>query len=197
LAGFWRHQLVGLASFASASCAIILPATMGHAELAPLSSVQTVEPRLIADPESLQGDEVSYTPSALDADQNAPTNSAAVDPELECMAKVVYHEAANQSRKGQLAVAQTLINRANSGRFPSSICGVANQRGQFFSTASYHPPLSSPRWKQALDVSREARDGAADVTNGAYFFHANYVRRSGFFRSREKVASLGDHDFYR
>jgi spore germination cell wall hydrolase CwlJ-like protein len=170
---------------------------MGHAELAPLSSAQTVEPRLIADPDSLQSDEVSYTPSVSEQTQGAPSNSAALDPELECMAKVVYHEAANQSRKGQLAVAQTLINRAHSGRFPSSICGVANQRGQYFSTASYHPPRNSPRWTQVIDVSREALEGVADVTNGAYFFHANYVRRSGFFRSREKVASLGDHDFYR
>ena len=34
---------------------------------------------------------------------------------VECMAKVVLHEAANQPREGKIAVAQTLVNRLKAG----------------------------------------------------------------------------------
>src|SRR5688572_10899424 len=57
-----------------------------------------------------------------------------VDAELTCLAKVVVHEAGNQSRAGQMAVAQVVMNRVNDrrGRFGRTICGVVMQRGQFF-----------------------------------------------------------------
>ena len=46
------------------------------------------------------------------------------DREAECLATAVYFEAKSESLDGQLAVAQTILNRTRSGRFPESICGV-------------------------------------------------------------------------
>ena len=43
------------------------------------------------------------------------------------MAKNIYFEARNEATVGQLAVAQTVINRVNSSRFPNSICDVVYQ----------------------------------------------------------------------
>lgn len=126
-----------------------------------------------------------------------PAAVAVSDAELECMAKVVHHEAANQPREGQLAVAQLIMNRVESGRFADSICGVANQPGQFFNTASYNP-RHDKRWQTALEVSREAIAGVtADVVPGALFYHAAYQAPPRFFRSRPRAGVLGDHIFYR
>ena len=133
-----------------------------------------------------------------DDDADTGAESAAVDAELECMAKVVHHEAGNQSRRGQIAVAQTIMNRIESGRFASTICGVANQPGQFFRTSSYNPDRSGAQWKSALSVAREVRSGdTAEVAPGALFFRASYASATRFFRGRQQVATLGDHVFYR
>src|SRR4051812_2159851 len=82
--------------------------------------------------------EVLPPTAADDGDAAVPTTQAAPDAELNCLAKIVLHEAGNQSRTGQLAVAQVVMNRVHSGRFASTICGVAMQRGQFFNVHAYN-----------------------------------------------------------
>ena len=122
---------------------------------------------------------------------------AALDPELECMAKVVHHEAANQSLKGQLAVAQLILNRVKSPLFPKSICAVVNQPGQFFHTARYFVPASSPRWHVAVGIARVARaDDMPPVAPGALFYHASFARPYWAHR-RVLVARVGGNVFYR
>jgi len=126
----------------------------------------------------------------------APT--AKLDRELECMAKVVHHEAGNQSRSGQLAVAQLIMNRVGKDRFADSVCAVANQPGQFFRTASYNPRRNTERWANAVDVSREAMAGAGEpVVPGAMFYHAAYQAPNAFFRTRQRISTVDDHIFYR
>jgi spore germination cell wall hydrolase CwlJ-like protein len=118
--------------------------------------------------------------------------------ELECMAKVVDHEAANQPRDGQLAVAHVMINRVMSGKFPNTLCGVAYQPRQFSYINSHRIREGSQRWQTALEIAREALSGvAADTSRGALFFHARYIAPNSFFRTRTKVAALEDHIFYR
>lgn len=122
--------------------------------------------------------------------------SQVVDAELTCLAKVVLHESGNQSRTGQMAVAQVVLNRLNDprGRFGRTICGVVMQRGQFFNVHAYNPRRDA-RWHRAVEVAREARDGnAAPVIGGALFFHAAYANVS--FRGRTRVGRIGDHVFY-
>lgn len=122
-----------------------------------------------------------------------PIDSRAVN----CMAKVVHHEAGNQPREGKIAVAHVLMNRVKAG-FADHVCAVANQRGQFFRLSAYHPDKTSAGWAQAVDVARDVLAGEVrDHSNGALFFHANWARLDGFFRTRTKVARLDDHDFYR
>ena len=118
---------------------------------------------------------------------------------IECLAKVVHHEAANQSEKGQLAVAQLVMNRVrDGGRFGNSVCAVVNQRGQFFNTHTYHPDRSSGQWASAVKVSRDAIEHvSAEVMPGALFYHAAYQAPPRFFRTRQRLAVLEDHIFYR
>src|SRR5690606_35614877 len=48
----------------------------------------------------------------------------ALDTEANCMAVAVYHEARGETLEGQLAVARVIMNRAVSGKYPTTWCGV-------------------------------------------------------------------------
>ena len=49
----------------------------------------------------------------------------------ECMTRVMYFESNRSSPDGMLAVGTVVMNRAESGRYPDSVCGVVGQRNQF------------------------------------------------------------------
>jgi spore germination cell wall hydrolase CwlJ-like protein len=133
--------------------------------------------------------------ATADASEAKPAYDAA---EFECLTKAVHREAGNQSHDGKLAVAQLIVNRVKSGRFANSICGVVNQRGQFFQTSSYNPNRNTAQWASAQEVARAALDGSApEVVPGAVFFHATYIAPNSWFRTRQRVATLGQHIFYR
>lgn len=156
-------------------------------------TVDPFSPAEIAEPVIELGDEAAPAP---EAEEQAAIDDT-IDEELICLAKTVRHEAGNQSRQGQLAVAQVVMNRVNSPRFPNTICGVVLQRGQFFNVHAYNPSRDTPQWHSAMEVAIDARNGvSAPVVGDAVFFHARYVSPA-FFRSRPRVAQIEDHIFYR
>lgn len=129
---------------------------------------------------------------------NAYASSEVPDAELECLATAVYFEAKSETLAGQLTVAEVLINRTQSGRFPSSLCGVVKQRGQFsFVRGGRLPAIShaSPQWRRAVAIAHIARHDLADGNAPrALFFHARRVS-PGWKLTR--VALVGNHVFYR
>jgi spore germination cell wall hydrolase CwlJ-like protein len=136
----------------------------------------------------------SPSPAPRTAPERGAAASGAVDAELTCLTRVILYEAGAESRSGQLAVAQVVLNRTRSGRFPRTICGVIHQRGQFASIRSYHPRRDA-RWNRAMAIARAARNGERVGSIGnAMFFHAAHVRP---FTGRTRVARLGGHVFYR
>lgn len=138
--------------------------------------------------------------SMLASEQPAAPKANSIDPAaLECMAKIVHHEAGNQPREGQIAVAQTLMNRTRSGKFGGTVCEVANQPGQFFDTSSYRPSHDSDSWASAVDVARAVLSGEENdaVAPGAMYFRASSQRANSFFRTRQRIGAIGGHIFYR
>lgn len=120
------------------------------------------------------------------------------DAELNCLAIGVYYESKGEPLEGQLAVAEVILNRAESGRFPRSVCGVLKQRGQFSFVRGGRlpqPPEGARAWKTALAVAQVARGDMWDSkVSNALFFHARHVS-PGWRRAR--VGSVGNHIFYR
>ncbi|RYE38020.1 MAG: cell wall hydrolase [Hyphomicrobiales bacterium] len=130
--------------------------------------------------------------------KEAVATTSKLDKHLECMAKVIVHEAANQPRTGQLAVAQLIMNRVGQDRFGETVCEVVNQPGQFFNTTTYNPRRDSTRWATAVEVARQAMAGNAEqVVPGAVFYHAASQAPNRFFRTRSRISMVGDHVFYR
>jgi N-acetylmuramoyl-L-alanine amidase len=118
--------------------------------------------------------------------------------ELECLAGAIYFESKSESLAGQLAVGHVIANRASSGRFPSSYCGVVYQRSQFsFVRGRSMPyiPRASQDWKDAVAIAKivELQLHPSPVGK-AMFFHARRVS-PGWRLTR--VATLGNHVFYR
>ena len=125
-------------------------------------------------------------------------NGADLTRELECLAGAIYFEAKSESLEGQLAVGRVVINRAKSGRFPSSYCGVVYQRSQFsFIRGGVMPRIdrASRNWQHAVAIARIADANAyPSPAEGALFFHA--ARVSPNWRLT-RVARVDNHVFYR
>ena len=118
--------------------------------------------------------------------------------ELECLATGIYFESKGEPLKGQLAVGQVIANRAESGRFPSTYCGVLFQRGQFsfiHGRSLPHVSHSNRQWQTAVAIAKIVDQDLKDsVVGDALFFHARYV--SPGWRLK-RVASIGNHVFFR
>jgi spore germination cell wall hydrolase CwlJ-like protein len=118
--------------------------------------------------------------------------------ELECLATGVYFESKSESLQGQLAVGHVIANRADSGRFPSSYCGVLFQRGQFsfvHGRSLPRAPRASRDWQEAVAIAKIVdRDLRPSPVGKALFFHARRVS-PGWRLTR--IATLGNHVFYR
>jgi N-acetylmuramoyl-L-alanine amidase len=118
--------------------------------------------------------------------------------EEECLASAIFYEARSESFEGQLAVAQVILNRVESGRFARSICGVVRQPGQFsFVRRGAIPAVktNSKDWREALAIARIAQAGLhPSSADNALFFHATHVNPKWRL---SRVASIGNHVFYR
>lgn len=121
-----------------------------------------------------------------------------VDGDMRCLAGAVYFESKGESLEGQLAVARVVINRAKSGRFADSLCGVVYQRGQFsFVRGNDMPPIrtAGESWREAVAIAQIAMDDSWDSrAEGALFFHARRVAPGW---GKPKLASIDNHIFYR
>lgn len=117
--------------------------------------------------------------------------------ELRCLATAVYFESKGEPLAGQLAVAHVVLNRAQSGRFASTICGVVKQPSQFsFVRRGSFPAIgNATQWRKAVGVAQVAMKGLhKSPVPDALFFHAKRVS-PGWGKAR--VASVGNHIFYR
>jgi len=117
---------------------------------------------------------------------------------MKCLAGAVYFESKGETLEGQLAVARVIINRAKSGRFASSLCGVIYQPSQFSFVRGHGMPsinIASDSWREAVAIAQIALDDSWDSqAEGALFFHARRVSPGW---GKTKLASIDNHVFYR
>ncbi|WP_066655638.1 MULTISPECIES: cell wall hydrolase [unclassified Sphingomonas] len=186
------------------------PGIAGEADKTPAQAINEAAseqvPTMAESLAALEADEVEAPQTDESASARFATLAAAVaaqdatadDAEHNCLAIGVYYESKGEPLEGQLAVAEVILNRTKSGRFPTSVCGVLTQRGQFSFVRNGRlpqPPASVRAWKTALAVAQVARDDAWDSrVSDALFFHARYVQ-PGWRKAR--VGSVGNHIFYR
>ncbi len=138
-------------------------------------------------------------------DYAAMIETAKSAPEQRCLAQAIYFEARSEPEEGQAAVAQVVLNRAMSGLYPGSVCGVVFQNQerhnacQFSFTCDGHPlhMTEADAWTNAVRIAHEVTDGSTYVSDigGSTHYHANYVTPF-WARSLKKMEVIGHHIFY-
>lgn len=125
------------------------------------------------------------------------------------LAEAIYFEDRGDV-EGMKAVANVVINRTNSGKFPDTIVGVVNQKRMtkngWVCQFSYMCQLKDrsmydkdAKLKAGYVAWKAANGYLKDTTNGAdHYLNPKLVKRMPrFAKEFEQVASINDHVFYR
>ena len=123
-----------------------------------------------------------------------------------CLAEAVYFEARGEAVRGQIAVAQVVMNRTFSGFYPNTVCGVVYQNKhrhlacQFtFACDNIADVVREPdMWDRAQKIAKAMLDGKLwlpEVDKSTHY-HAYWVRPS-WVSEMKKTYKFGVHTFYR
>lgn len=123
-----------------------------------------------------------------------------------CLADAIYFEARGEAVRGQIAVAQVVLNRAFSGYYPTTVCGVVYQNShrhlacQFtFACDGIRDVVKEPdMWERAKKIAQASLDGRLwlpEVGKSTHY-HAYWVRPS-WVNEMRKLYKFGVHTFYR
>jgi spore germination cell wall hydrolase CwlJ-like protein len=123
-----------------------------------------------------------------------------------CLAEAVYFEARGEAVRGQIAVAQVVLNRAFSGFYPTTVCGVVYQNKhrhmacQFTFACDNNPDVvrEPDMWDRAKKIAKAMLDGQLwlpEVDKSTHY-HAYWVRPS-WVNEMKKMYKFGVHTFYR
>jgi len=123
-----------------------------------------------------------------------------------CLANAVYFEARSEPFRGQVAVAQVVLNRVFSPFYPNDVCSVVYQNAnrrlacQFTFACDGQRDVVTERgaWARARRVAQKTLDGQLYVTavGTSTHYHAVYVRPN-WVREMRKMVREGVHNFYR
>jgi uncharacterized protein YgiM (DUF1202 family) len=123
--------------------------------------------------------------------------------DLRLLACLVHAEAGTQSYEGKLAVANVVLNRVKSSKYPDTIKAVIYQSGQFSVAASgslekqlnNYDNYSSKSQKLSIKAAKDALEGANNIGSRLYFHSYKTAARKGY-TSYAKSVKLGDHLFW-
>jgi spore germination cell wall hydrolase CwlJ-like protein len=123
-----------------------------------------------------------------------------------CLAEAIYFESRGEPVRGQIAVAQVVLNRAFSGYYPDTVCGVVYQNAhrylacQFTFACDRHADVirDQDAWQRARRIAADSLDGKLWLpeVGKATHYHAYWVRPN-WVREMTRMHKLGVHTFYR
>jgi len=123
-----------------------------------------------------------------------------------CLANAVYFEARGEPIRGQIAVAQVVLNRVFSPFYPKTVCGVVYQNAhrhlacQFtFACDGVPDVVTEPdAWLRAKRIAADMLDGKLwmpEVAKSTHY-HASWVHPD-WVNEMKRIYRLGVHTFYR
>lgn len=132
---------------------------------------------------------------------------AAVDgsDELRCLSEAVYFEARSETRSGQKAVAEVVMNRVKSKHYPGTVCGVVYQGSErstgcqfsFTCDGSMDIDPTGKSWERSKDVAALVMSGSVKpFTNRSTHYHTTEVNPVWAANMR-MTKRVGSHVFYR
>ncbi|TAH71142.1 MAG: cell wall hydrolase [Anaerolineaceae bacterium] len=123
--------------------------------------------------------------------------------ELKLLASLVHAEAGNQSYEGKLAVANIVLNRVKSRKYPNTIKAVIYQPGQFTVANSgslakqldKYESYSSKSQLLTIKAAKAALSGANNIGSRLYFNAYKSAVNKGYDRKKNSV-KIEDHLFW-
>ena len=170
-------------------------------EAAPAAAADAGTDRMVQLASHLVGlaDAVLPRPRALPELVEAYADLTTESSQQDCLANAVYFEARGEPIEGQLAVAEVVLNRTRSGRYPDTICEVVTQPWQFSFVRNGIIPAAdrgSESWRKAVAIARIAETGARRLLpDDVLWYHADYVSPS-WGRRLARNTKIGLHIFY-
>ena len=122
-----------------------------------------------------------------------------------CLSEAIYFEARGEPVEGQFAVAEVILNRVDSPKFPNSICKVVRQgtgrkhacQFSYNCDGKLEYIANGTAYDQVKRVARVSMDRKTrPLTKGATYYHATFVSPS-WARRFQHVATIGVHKFYK
>ena len=112
-----------------------------------------------------------------------------------CMVAKLYHEARGEGVQGLEAVASVIMNRAKQAR--RSVCSIVYERKQFSWVHVTKDKRIKGNIMDILSITHKALSGVlVDVTHGATFYHATYVKPS-WAKHKVMTVQINNHIFYK
>ena len=134
------------------------------------------------------------------------TTVADIDRKVECMTRNIYYEASHEPAEGKIAVAQVVMNRAASGKFPDDVCQVIAQKTVFHSVvvcqftwlcdgSVERRTINPAMWEESRIAAKKVllEGFRLPSLENALFYHADYVNPRWRL---DEVARIGRHIFY-
>jgi hypothetical protein len=123
-----------------------------------------------------------------------------------CLANAIYFEARGESVRGQIAVAQVVMNRVFSGYYPNDVCGVVYQNAHRHLACQFtfacdgrsktiHEPDAMQRANRIATATLDGRLWLPEIGKATHY-HAYWVR-PWWVRTMHKLYKIGVHTFYR
>lgn len=123
--------------------------------------------------------------------------------EMACLSQAVHGEAGNQSFNGKVAVAFVILNRTKDEKFPSDVCGVIKQKGQFgflkrTKQLNENSPAVKAQMEECVKATWMAMNGEVDdPTKGAlYFINPKLATDRAWLHKFKRLVRIEDHVFY-
>lgn len=116
--------------------------------------------------------------------------------EKDLFARLVEAEAKGESYEGKVAVATVVLNRVDSPQFPNTVTEVINQ--VVGNSYAFSPVQNGEINNTASDESIRAVDEALmrkDRLNESIFFYNPEIATDTWIRTRDVVATIGNHVF--
>jgi len=118
----------------------------------------------------------------------------------------MYYEARGEGVQGEMAVAEVVFHRVESGAHGKTICAIVYEGAgrpvcqfSFVCDGSLDRPREPLAWRTAQDLATRILTGSLplpDATDGALNYHAVYVRPV-WAGDLVRTAQIGNHIFYR
>lgn len=130
--------------------------------------------------------------------------------EVYCLKEALYHESRGSSFADQVAVADVILNRVESSRYPNTVCGVVHQaklwkgnpvRNQcqfsYYCDGRSDHMLDTEAKHNAQLIAIQTLSGSyRGITESSLMYHATYVNPY-WAKHYQFVSTIGAHKYYR